>query len=199
VAGGSQGRDRRCSYRLHADHYYSFSTRNVGSRPGRGSYPTGTNLAWSTDSTHVVISTFGRFVGGALSGVRRVPDGGGVAQLVVGTRADVQEHVPASPPLDGAIEFLSSPIIAFSSPTPLTGSGWRMPREVTARSRTPTSGRDVCSHRPPGFLIAPGLPMYQSVRWPGVDYSASACTACNSEHDLACCSNTSVPSQMRWI
>lgn len=81
----------------------------LGADPGRGSYPTGTNLAWSTDSTHVVISTFGRFVGGALSGVRRVPDGGGVAQLVVGTRADVQEHVPASPPLDGAIEFLSSP------------------------------------------------------------------------------------------
>jgi len=86
-----------------------FPRRILGGDRGRGSYPTGANLAWTLDSRHLVVGTFGRFVGGSLSGLWRVPDTGGVAQLFVGARGDVQEYVPASPSLRGARQFLFSP------------------------------------------------------------------------------------------
>jgi hypothetical protein len=86
-----------------------FPNGMLGKDRGRGSYPVGSNLAWTVDSRHLMISTFGRGAGGSLTGLWRVPAGGGVAHLFVGTPVDVQEHDPASPQVNGATGFLSSP------------------------------------------------------------------------------------------
>jgi dipeptidyl aminopeptidase/acylaminoacyl peptidase len=81
----------------------------LGRTGARGSYPTGNNLAWTADSKHLVISTFGRGAGGSLTGLWHVGQNGGMAHLFVGTRADVQDHVPAGEPLARATGFLMAP------------------------------------------------------------------------------------------
>ena len=77
--------------------------------PPFGSFPSGDGLAWTADSRHLVISTIGRGAGGSLTGLWRVAQTGGIAQLFVGTQSDIKEHMPASPVVNGATGFLFSP------------------------------------------------------------------------------------------
>lgn len=65
-----------------------FSGRQFG---GRGSSPDPRNIAWAPDGHHLIVQTFGNGEGSHITGLWRVADSGGVAQVLVGTLDGMRE------------------------------------------------------------------------------------------------------------
>ncbi len=77
-----------------------------------GSFPNPNGLSWAPDGRHLVVETFGAGEGGHLTGLWRVADSGGVAQLFVGTPGGVRRNSYSAGPysfLSSASSFAYSP------------------------------------------------------------------------------------------
>ncbi len=126
----------------------SGSTSSIVSFPSWISNPNGVphgSFPWNdvtlaADGRHVFLTTTGGGV--RLSGVWEAPLAGGLARLVLGSRARVQGHVAAAAHLDGATHLFGSPDGRYLVVDPSTGFWVEDTRTLRGRLLPAPQGRD---------------------------------------------------------